>query len=245
MAEKAIPPTPRGAVRVLIAAVAMGWTPINSTVADDDAAVDANPPLPGAEELTVVELSRRYPDGGGYRWTANNSGVPRRLVHQGEQILAKGDGLICCGYTLAVAWDAAEARGLLRKKSVDQMREFQKHWYGSVESNRDKLCVRAVDLLGIGYEVALEDARPGDFVQFWRTNGSGHSVVLLQPILQDGRVVALKYRSAQKSTDGIGDRTEYFADVPEADGRLDRARTYVCRLRAGDEPPGREQREPE
>lgn len=183
----------------------------------------------------VLEYALRYPEGGGYRWTAGNTGVPRTLTHQGEPILAEGEGVICCGYTLAVAWDAAERRGLFREKSIEQLRAFQKHWYGSVESNREELCVQAVELLGIGKEVPLEEARPGDFVQFWRTSGSGHSVVLLEAIREDGRVVALHYRSAQKSTDGIGDRTEYFADVDRADGQIDRERTYVCRLHSGSE----------
>ncbi len=35
--------------------------------------------------------------------------------------------------------------------------------------------------------------------------------------------MGIKYRSSQKSTDGVGDRIEYFADAAGHDGKVDRA----------------------
>jgi hypothetical protein len=125
----------------------------------------------------------------------------------------------------------AAARSLLDGKSVDDVRRFQKQWYGSTKEAAEKQCALAVEVLGVGREVrSLDDARPGDFVQLWRTNKSGHSVVLVAPIRESGRLIGLRYRSSQKSTDGIGERVEYFADVPGRDGKVIRQRTYVARL---------------
>jgi hypothetical protein len=58
-------------------------------------------------------------------------------------------------------------------------------------------------------------------------------VVLVDWIREDERIIGIKYRSSQKSTDGIGDRIEYFADAEGRDGKVDRKRLYVGRLNAG------------
>jgi hypothetical protein len=129
---------------------------------------------------------------------------------------------------------SAKSRGLLAGKTADELRRFQKQWYGSTEESAERQCALAVEELGVGREVKrLEDAEPGDFVQLWRTNKSGHSVVLLELVRDDeGRVIGLTYRSSQKSTDGIGDRTEYFADAQGREGQVDRGRTHIARLNA-------------
>jgi hypothetical protein len=63
-------------------------------------------------------------------------------------------------------------------------------------------------------------------------NKSGHSVVLVALERDGAKIIGLRYRSSQKSTDGIGDRVEYFADVPGREGKLDRKRMYIARLNA-------------
>jgi hypothetical protein len=126
--------------------------------------------------------------------------------------------------------DAASRRGLQRDKSVKQVRAFQKQWYGATEESREIQCALAVQTLGIGKPVEPEQARPGDFLQFWRTNKSGHSVVFLQWVQESGQPVGFKYRSSQRATDGIGDRVEYFAGVAGKDSAVDPKRMYFCRL---------------
>lgn len=179
----------------------------------------------------VLRLARSLKDGGGYKWEGG-SGVPQPIEFAGVTILpAQPEGTYCSGFTFTVAMRAAAVRGLLEGKPVDDVRRFQKQWYGSTKESAEKQCALAVKELGVGREVrSLDDARPGDFVQLWRTNKSGHSVVLMAPIRHDGRLIGLRYRSSQKSTDGIGDRVEYFADAPGRGGKLIRNRTYVARL---------------
>ena len=124
---------------------------------------------------------------------------------------------------------AAEERGLLDDKTPEQLRVFLKDWYGEPDGDKT-LVVLAVENLGIGRGVPLEDARPGDFVQLWRASGSGHSVVFLKWVEEDGAKVGFRYRSSQKSTDGVGDRTEYFTDAAGLNGRVLRDETYAARL---------------
>lgn len=179
----------------------------------------------------VLAAAQAIPDGGSYVWT-NGSGVPRDIRHEGELILkAQEKGTYCSGFTFCVAMETARERGLLKGKSADAVRQFQKQWYGSTKEAAERQCALAVEQLGIGREVkSLADAQPGDFMQIWRTNKSGHSVLFLDWVREGEEVVGIKYRSSQKSTDGVGDRVEYFADVPAHDGKVDRQRTYVARL---------------
>jgi hypothetical protein len=188
----------------------------------------------------VVDVARSYRDGGGYGW--KGSGVPEAIRFKGEQILPKGEHTYCSGYTFAVVMKAAEERGLLRDISVDQIRAFQKQWYGATKESGETQCVFAVKALGIGEQIAAENAQPGDFLQLWRSNKSGHSVVFLEWVVERDRPIGIKYRSTQTSTDGIGDRVEYFAGVPGKNGKVDPERIYFCRLHdreSGSDPPRR------
>ncbi len=186
--------------------------------------------LAGCAREKALDAIVAFPDGGGYDKSWKGSGAPEEIVFKGKTILAKGaNGTYCCGFTFAVAMRTAASRGLLADKSVEQVQRFQREWYGATPASREKQCVLAVQNLGIGREVPIEDARPGDFVQFWRASGSGHSVVLLRLIRRDGKLISIEYRSSQGSTNGIGNRVEHFADA-DPEGTILRARTYACRL---------------
>ena len=93
-----------------------------------------------------------------------------------------------------------------------------------------KLNVFALEKRGIGKPAAINDRKPGDFLQLRRTNKSGHSVVFLDWVTDARRTIGVKYRSTQTSTKGIGDRTEYFGDVPGKKGLVDPKRLYFGRL---------------
>jgi hypothetical protein len=178
----------------------------------------------------TLEVARAYKDGGGYDSSWKGTGVPEEVRFKNERILAKGKGTYCCGFTFAVAMDVARERGLLVGKLPEEIRAFQKQWYGATEESREIQCAMAVEKLGIGKRIEPDDARPGDFLQFWRTNKSGHSVVFVEWVENDRRRVGFKYRSSQGSTKGIGDRIEYFADEGHNEGLVDRERMYFCRL---------------
>jgi hypothetical protein len=183
-----------------------------------------------AESLAIVEIARGFRDGGGYDNTWKGTGAPDEIRFKESLILAKGNGTYCCGFTFAVAMKAAAQHDLLAGKSVEQVRAFQKQWYGATEESREIQCALAAMKLGIGEPIKPDHARPGDFLQFWRTNMSGHSVVFLGWVEDGGQRVGFRYRSSQASTTGIGDRVEYFAGVAGKNGLVVPERMYFCRL---------------
>lgn len=181
----------------------------------------------------VLKTALGYKDGGAYNTKWTGSGTPEKIEHQGERILAEGTGgTYCSGFTFATVMKTAQNADLLENKTVDQIRRFQKNWYGAVSDPaiREKQCAIAVQELGIGKEVSPDEAQPGDFAQFWRDR-SGHSVVFLGWILdKDGERAGLKYRSSQGSTDGIGNHIEYFKNSKAGKGTVDPTRIYFARL---------------
>jgi hypothetical protein len=183
-----------------------------------------------AKPTDVESIARAFPDGGGYEW--KGTGVPEEVRFAGKTILEKGKHTYCSGFTFAVVMKAATDRGLLKGKTPEQIRAFQKDWYGATKESGETQCVYAMEKLGIGRAVDPKKAKPGDFLQIWRTNKSGHSVVFLEWIQDAGQPIGLKYRSSQTSTGGIGDRTEYFAGAPGKNGKVDPQRIYFCRLNA-------------
>ena len=91
---------------------------------------------------------------------------------------------------------------------VEEVQDLKDKWFGSDGNNR---CLHnAVLNFQIGFELRdKRDARKGDFIQFWRFNGSGHSVLFDEWILdKNGNIAGLQYWSTQKSTTGIGIRFE-------------------------------------
>ena len=112
-------------------------------------------------------------------------------------------------------------------KSESEVSKFSSNWYSAGGAN-GKLCVEALENLGIGKEVLLENAQEGDFCQIWRTNGSGHSVIFLSHIYEGDDIIGFNYRSSQKSTDGIGDSSEYFSDSGK--GKVNKDVTYFGRM---------------
>ncbi len=211
---------------------------------------DPSDQSPRVVQADPVELSRRYPDGGGYRWPRGgdahqSTGSPRRIVFKGKLILAqavdargKPGTSYCSGFTFAVFMDALEASGLADALTADRLKQAQRVWYGATDDRDDaeEQCVRAMVMLGVGGPVAFEDAQPGDFVQFWRSPGryafkSGHSAVFLGFATDDaGRRIGIRYRSSQGSTQGIADNTEYFSGSAEHKGSVEPSRVYFGRL---------------
>ena len=67
---------------------------------------------------------------------------------------------------------------------------------------------------------------PGDFVQLWRHDGSGHSVIFLDWVRDGEALVGLRYWSTQTTTNGIGEAVERFGTEGRA---IDRAAFHLCR----------------
>jgi hypothetical protein len=171
-----------------------------------------------------------WPRGGGKGW----KGTTCDLVYRGETI-AKGDEngrCFCCGLTFEVFFRAYEECLKTKKKEFQigdlnpkGVKKLISAWFGS-KSNR--FCSgTAIPNFNLGRAIPkLKNAKSGDFVQFWRHSGSGHSVVFVGWVKdKQGKITGLRYWSTQKSTKGIGQRTEHIG----AKG-IKRDEIYIARV---------------
>ncbi|HVJ66918.1 MAG TPA: hypothetical protein VM510_02980 [Caulifigura sp.] len=178
----------------------------------------------------VLAAVRSIPDGGGYNWTNGNTGVPEEISFKGTKILSKGNGgTYCCGITFAVMMKSADELKMLDELSPADVKLLQKRFYGVPKDAQERQCVMALEESGLGAEVTPDKAKAGDFMQFYREKG-GHSVIFLQWVEENGQRIGFTYRSSQQSTNGVGDKTEYFSDAPGKDGKVNRQRIYFGRL---------------
>lgn len=161
---------------------------------------------------------------------ANYNGVTSNVYYQGH-LLAKAHpsgnrASHCVGITFEVFMKAMRARnqaaGLNTESfngmSASTMNDFMLKWYVAGAKAHNNLAV-AIEGYGLGQRITnLASAKAGDFIDFSRTNGTGHAAVLISWIWQDGKIIGLRYWSSQPSTGGIAYNEEYF-NVLRADGR--------------------------
>jgi hypothetical protein len=167
--------------------------------------------------------------GGGYNKAFAGSGTPFVISHNGQEILpAATSGTYCSGYTCGVTMKAMQQRGMLNEMTPEQLKDFQKTWYGAKGFEKGKsetLSVKALEDYNLGKGVKHDEAKAGDIAQIWRENGSGHSVIFKDWVTdKNGKKIGIKYRSSQPSTGGIGDRTEMFGT------KINPERIYLARL---------------
>jgi hypothetical protein len=175
----------------------------------------------------VLSLVREYPakSFGGYAWPAppGTAGTTRDLAVGGDVIAKASTGNHCVGMTLEVFWRALDACPQ-RALDLAAAQDFKRRWYVPVLGGRGPADALAAHHLGT--QVALEDARPGDFMQAWnRDETFGHSMVFLGWQRDAaGRITGVRYWSSQPWTEGIGESEHSIGD----DG-FDPSRIYIAR----------------
>jgi hypothetical protein len=108
------------------------------------------------------------------------------------------------------------------------LRRFRAQWFGA-DGNKKTLQNAIVSNM-LGKAVSIENSRPGDFVQFWRYSGSGHSVILVEWVRNNlQKIVGIKYWSTQSVSHGIGYRIEYFGGSQG----IDPNQVYIARICSG------------
>lgn len=178
---------------------------------------------------------------GKYRWPFE-SGMPIDIFFKSDSALFKKtpDGsTFCSGYTFAAFYIAALNRGLLNNYSNRDVIQLQKTWFHGKARNQPRLLIDALTrpagngFQPLGFEVTFEEARPGDFAQIWRSNGSGHSVIFIEKIFKDGKPAGFRYYSSNNTINtktgrtGAGERVEMFSDFG---GKMLKNKTYFARL---------------
>lgn len=180
-----------------------------------------NLPEPNA---SVVKLLLDYPEHGvhDYWWPRKGEGSydgSTTDVLINGQVVMKGETkarTFCCGLTLEVFYGYLKSHPeLARRIPADQYSEFKRYWFCRElfsPGPRD-----AMTTYSVGTAILrAEDALPGDFVQVWRKNKSGHSVIFVNWLRDDqGNRIGLQYWSTQPATGGIGFHSELFGTLPK------------------------------
>jgi len=158
---------------------------------------------------------------------ANYNGVTTNLVFQG-QTLAKAHpsgnrASHCVGITFEVFFKAMQARNKALGKSVEdfnglsfnQLQDLMLTWYVANGSKSISNVTVALERYGLGKRIYnWESVRAGDFIDFNRSNGTGHTAVFLEWIRDNNNsIIGIKYWSSQESTNGINYKDEYFGSV--------------------------------
>lgn len=182
----------------------------------------------------VLEVIKTYPVGklpyllnNDY---ANYNGVTVNLNYQ-DRLLLKAHpsgnrASHCSGITFEVFFKAMQQRNREAGLSIDdfngmsyeELFDFVLIWYVANSHKPTNNIAVAMEKYGIGTRVTnFENAKAGDFLDFSRENNTGHTVVFLNWIRDNGKIVGLRYWSSQSSTNGINYREEYF-NVRRSDG---------------------------
>ena len=174
------------------------------------------------------------------------NGVTSNIYYQGKLLLkahpSGNRASHCVGITFEVFFKAMQARnkaaGLAAANfngmSYSEMTDFMLTWFVAQGAKDQSNLAVAIEKYGLGKRITdLSDAKAGDFIDFSRTNGTGHAVVLINWIKRDGKIIGLRYWSSQESTGGIAYAEEYF-NVLRPDGTpygsIRRDRIYIGRV---------------
>jgi hypothetical protein len=194
----------------------------------------------GALNARILETLRAYPTDGthAYHWPKSGTWCGNtKDLHYGGELFAAGDAqkrAYCCGLTFEVfleayrAWCESAERPFALPGLPDRaaLKSFQRSWFGS--DGDTTTMQNALVKAGLGVAIRkLDDALPGDFVQLWRNGGSGHAVIFLGWVREKQKITGLRYWSTQKSTNGIGERTESIGDGKNA---IDVQRLHIARV---------------
>lgn len=187
----------------------------------------------------VLDIMESYATDGshGYYWPEGGDwyGTTRDIEYR-DQLVAEGDPdgrCYCVGLTWEVmmrAFESVDAStngdGTLNGMSVSELSEFRVDWF--VRDLYGDGVVTAVENYGVGEQVtSWSDVQAGDFVQFWRNSGSGHSVIFIDWERDgDGDIEGFQYWSTQSSTDGIDYNAEYFGSSGSS---VDASHFFVAR----------------
>lgn len=161
---------------------------------------------------------------------AHYNGVTTNLYYQGRLLLkahpSGNRASHCVGITFEVffhamgEWNrqAGLREDFIKGLSYSQLYDFILTWYVANGPKMESNLAIALEKYKLGRRIHnLEDARAGDFIDFSRTNNTGHAAVFIEWVWEGDKIVGLKYWSSQRSTGGISYNTEYF-DVQRQNG---------------------------
>lgn len=186
---------------------------------------------------SIVRILKTYPTDGSHdywwpkRGEGNYDGATTDIVVNGQTVMTgepKGR-TFCCGLTLEVYYRYLQSAPKLSTASAAlDHKDFKGNWFCKEINSPGPLDALSKYQLGTAI-TNWDEARPGDFVQLWRTNRSGHSVIFINWVYSSkGDKIGIQYWSTQIPTSGIGYRTELFGNMPGV-GLVDPDRLSIAR----------------
>ncbi|GAB6087416.1 hypothetical protein JCM11672_26880 [Alkaliphilus crotonatoxidans] len=182
----------------------------------------------------ILDVIKTY-SSGNYPYLLNNdyanyNGVTTNLYYQ-DQLLLKAHpngskASHCVGITFEVFFKAMmnrnEKLGLPKDDfngmTWNELYDFALGWFVANGNKAQNNAARVIEKYGLGKVVTnLEEVKAGDIIDFSRENHTGHTVIFINWIRDNGKIVGLKYWSSQGSTNGISYNEEYF-NIPKGDG---------------------------
>lgn len=143
---------------------------------------------------------------------AHYNGVTSNLYYQGKLLLkahpSGNKSNHCVGITFEVFFRAMkdwnQRQGYegdtIKGLNYEQFYDFILKWYVAGPKTENNLVI-ALEKYKLGKRLTnFEEARPGDFIDFSRENQTGHTVVLIDWVRVNGKIVGLHYWSSQEST---------------------------------------------
>lgn len=164
----------------------------------------------------VLEQISTIPSGGGYSLRGSATNIPLKI---GDSSItnSKAKTSFCTGATYTVAMKVFQKHRVFDQMSDAQKKNFElqhndNYGFWGAWNNNYEGAGDANRLIKFGESVSsLDSACAGDFVNFNRKNGSGHSVVYLGQ--EDGKIY---YWSSNKSTKGFGVSCEPVSNIVQS-----------------------------
>lgn len=214
---------------------------------------------PFQEKILEYVLEDSIPQNGGYiyYWAPDSKdtthlGTATNIDYLGTRlsVVRENRGIHCVGISWQVCmtvlqdWTKGQnSNGAILNMSVEDMKEFVDKWFVKLENIEGLASLSVPEEMGsvyaltsynLGEKIAFENAKAGDFVQYWRKDNTGHSCIFLNWVRDETEnIFGFRYWGAQPQTDGIGTDTEYFHPNDHAenpDRLVDKNRFYVGRL---------------
>ena len=182
----------------------------------------------GALNPYVLAIANCYPTDGSYPYRCKPleydlyNGVTQDMWYKGR-VVAKAHPnwtrcSYCCGLTFEVFCRAMQYRNIQKGLDPDDFNGMSfsdlfnllQLWYIEGPGDSPQFGIMAY---GLGKKIEkLEDARPGDFLDFSRNNKTGHSVIFVDWVKDaTGNITGFKYFSSNSK--GVGYATEHFVEA--------------------------------
>lgn len=181
----------------------------------------------------VLKIIKQFPTDGScpYQWHgAVYHGVTEDLRYKKFTFKANEDGsksCYCCGLTFEAWFKAMKEANPDFEKFMTELEILDLFRFWMVREFNGDGPGPALKKYGLGKRIEnIEEIKAGDFIQFWRTSESGHSVIFIDWVWKSGKRIGFRYWSAQDWTKGVGYADEYFS---HSGGYVDEKLFYATR----------------